>query len=304
MSLQNQPLSSYGGRNLSIPHPPHQNQINLQEIQGPSHRTNRISRGLVEKPRRHEPARKFNSKKYQFICVAENGSERRPKLPFRNSQLYRALEEGNFIQEITFDHDDDAYCRAKVLETFSHLPLTQWQFYSADNKHQLVLEPSKSCYRFNLKDLERYFPLSARANFRLASGNGSRKKIYLGPIAPQSFLIEENITEEEGNGDMNEGAELDTNDNASNMDMESSHPPLPPPEPAVFMSQQSPNTSSSSASDILSTVHPSSSISSGWTMESIPPELYTQLEHMVQQRVQAALTSTQNSTSTTVRDMK
>ena len=293
-SLQNQLLSTYGGGNLPIPHPPRQNQINLREIQGASRRASRISRGLVEKPRRYEPARRFNSKKYQFICVAENGSERRPKLPFRNSQLYRALEEGNFIQEITFDQDGDAYCRAKVLETFSHLPLTQWQFYSADNKHQLVPVPSKSCYCFDLKDLERYFLLSARANFRLASGNGSRKKIYLGPIA-QSFLLEENITDEEDN--------RDTNDGASNTDMESSHPPLPP-EPAVLVSQQSPNTSSSSASDILSTVHPSSSVSSGWTMESIPPELYAQLENMVQQRVQAALTRTQNSTSAEVRDVK
>ena len=163
-SLQNQSHSIYGGRNISIPHPPHQNQINLQEIQGPSRRTHRISRRLVEKPRRHESTPRFRSKKYQFICVAENGSERRPKLPFRNSQLYRALEEGNFIQEITFDQDGDVYCRAKVLETFSHLPLTQWQFYSADNKHQLVPEPSKSCYHFDLKDLERYFLLSTRAD--------------------------------------------------------------------------------------------------------------------------------------------
>ena len=162
--MQNQSHSIYGGRNISIPHPPRQNQINLQEIQAQSRRTHRISRRLVEKPRRHESTPRFRSKKYQFICVAENGSERRPKLPFRNSQLYRALEEGNFIQEITFDQDGDVYCRAKVLETFSHLPLTQWQFYSADNKHQLVPEPSKSCYHFDLKDLERYFLLSTRAD--------------------------------------------------------------------------------------------------------------------------------------------
>jgi hypothetical protein len=130
----------------------------------------------------------------------------------------------------------------------------------------------------------------------LASGNVSRKKIYLGPIAPQSFLLEENITDEENN--------RDTNDGASNMDMESSHPPLPPPQSAALVSQQSPNTPLSSASDILSTVHPSSSVSSGWTMQSIPPELYAQIEHMVQQRVQAALPSTQNPTSAAVCDVK
>jgi hypothetical protein len=296
MSLQNQSLSTYGGRNLSIPHPPRQNQINLREIQGPSRRTNRISRGLVEKPWRQEPVHRFRSKKYQFICIAENGSERRPKLPFRNSPLYRALEEDNFIQEITFDQDGDVYYRAKILETYSHLSLMQWQFYSADNKHQLMPEPSKSCYHFDLKDLERYFLLSAGANFRLISGNGSHKKIYLGPIAPQSFLLEENITDEEDN--------RDTNDDVNITDMESSHPPLPPPQSAVLISQQPSNTSSSSASDVLSTIHPSSSVSSGWTMESIPPELYAQLEHMVQQWVQAVLTSTQNSTSATVRDVK
>jgi hypothetical protein len=297
MSLQNQSLSPSGGGNLAIPHPPRQNQINLREIQGPSRRPNRISRGLVEKPRRHEPGHRFRSKKYQFICVAENGSERRPKLPFRNSPLYRALEEGNFIQEITFDQDGDVYCRAKVLETFRHLPLTQWQFYSADNKHKLVPEPSKSCYRFDLNDLDRYSFLSVRANFRLASGNGGRRKIYLGPIAPHSFLLDENIPDDEDNRDI-------TSDSASIADIEPSHPPLPRPQPAVCMSQQSPNTSSSSGSDILSTVYPSSSVSSGWTMESIPPELYTQVERIVQQQVQAALASTQNSTSATVCDVK
>jgi hypothetical protein len=86
--------------------------------------------------------------------------------------------------------------------------------------------------------------------------------------------------------------------------MESSRSPLPHPQPAVLISEQSPNISSS-ASDILSTVHPSSSASSAWTtLESIPPELYAQLEHMVEQRVQAALASTQNSRSAMVRDMK
>ena len=89
-----------------------------------------------------------------------------------------------------------------------------------------------------------------------------------------------------------------------NTDMESSHPPLHPSQSTVLMSQQSPNTSSSSASDILSTVHPSSSVSSEWTMESIPPGLYAQLEHMVQQRVQAALICAQNSTSAAVCDVK
>jgi len=164
MSMPNQSLSTYGGGNRSIPRPPRQNQIHLQDIQAPSRRTNRISRGLVEKPRRQEPARRARSKNYKFICVAENGSERRPRLPFRNSPLYRALEEGNFIQDITFDQDGDAYCRARVLETFSHLPLTQWQFYSADNRHQLVPEPFKLCDRFDLTKLEKYFLLSARAN--------------------------------------------------------------------------------------------------------------------------------------------
>lgn len=94
--------------------------------------------------------------RYIFICVPENGSSRIPQMPRKGSSLFVELEENRMVLNIEFVYGEFDYCKDKVIEEFSHLPLTSFRFYESNTNGSKLIRTSYTSENFDAVALRRY----------------------------------------------------------------------------------------------------------------------------------------------------
>ena len=158
---------------------------------------NRSSRQEQTRPRR-----------FTFIVTPNNGNEESPMLPKRNSRLYTELENRGMIKVIEFNERSAEHCCSKIQVAFRDIGLEFCQFYRGDGRlGHLIHAQRYNINNIDMDGLEQYVDsVPCVLIYSLASGQGGQsgpKKIYIGPIAPQSFVIHESDDE----GDLSEPQE-------------------------------------------------------------------------------------------------
>jgi hypothetical protein len=104
------------------------------------------------------------------------------------------LNDQRLILDIEFMQGTNTYCVGQIQQAFAHLPPKTWKFYAVDGTRLTDITGVCHFDTFNLETLASYSLSPSELTYRIANGNaanGSLKKIYISPIAPQSFLIEE-----------------------------------------------------------------------------------------------------------------
>ena len=189
--------SSFSSTSLSVSNPPRIPPINLSELR--SARQSLTRRPLRPKhPSRRE--QQTRPRRFTLVVSPDNGSEGIPILPKKNSRLYTELENKGMIRSIEFNERNVEHCRGKIRAAFMNIRLEFCHFYRGDG-HTGVLTHAQlyNIDNIDMDALERYISsVVCPLIFSLASGQGGQsgpKKIYIGPIAPQSFILDESDNE-------------------------------------------------------------------------------------------------------------
>ena len=93
---------------------------------------------------------------YTFICVPENGDKRIPQMPRKGSSLFVELEENRMVLDIEFTRGDFDYCKDRVIQEFSHLPLMSFRFYQSNSNGSRLIRSSHTYDNFDVRTLRRY----------------------------------------------------------------------------------------------------------------------------------------------------
>jgi hypothetical protein len=148
-----------------------------------------LARPTSKKPKRELYQNRIRLPRiYKFILIPQNGTENYAiPNPRQNTPLYTELENMQMIQTITFTQGDADYCRQQVVTAFQRFHLEEWNFYRANGRSTLIHAEMYDCQTFDLIQLAGYL-LFHFSDCRLHSGQEIPKKIYIGPIFPQSFV--------------------------------------------------------------------------------------------------------------------
>jgi hypothetical protein len=174
------------------------------------------------------------------------------------------LNDQRMIAEIAFTKGNNTYCVDQIQQAFSHLPLNIWRFYSVEGSRLTDVTSICDFDTFDLETLALYLLHHFHVNDRIASGNttnGALKKIYIGPIAPQSFLVDEDTSSNEQIHE-SEGEDIVSDQDMSNTRQSVSRNPETSPSVSCNLAQRSSGTKSH-----VSYLRSNDPIPEGWKSE-------------------------------------
>jgi len=182
-------------------------------------------------------------------------------IPRKGEELHRSMIENRMIQDVDFLYGDPANCLEAVTTAFAHLELREFRFYRPSGRSQgLNAVTSDITYQnFDLETLIEYvIHVFFQAYVRLASGGYVPKKIYIGPVAPQSFATLDGSDE----SDSDDEFEDPSNSNTPVPSSSRHSVPSPRSEPSAPSSSHTPTVSSSAS--YSSTPLPASQLPADW----------------------------------------